>query len=241
MSHKGTKGKKKMKQMFLQTISAIATSVRLLLKSRRTMGLMFAAYAGLLTAGYLFVSTREATVAQLVLTMTLAIVVPALFFLLQAASVSYTDGALSRSLFKNCLRLTIVSVPVIGITVLAVYGLSKVHSLVTLTTAARYLLIGVFAPLLAIQLWVAFSGNRPSLRKVVAKAFAPQSLVVYVCGFLIFAVAPYVLITLKISTERAWLEFSFLMLRLSASALLILLGWVTTVGAISILSRSNEN
>jgi surface polysaccharide O-acyltransferase-like enzyme len=132
-------------------------------------------------------------------------------------------------------------VPVIGITVLAVYGLSKVHSLVTLTTAARYLLIGVFAPLLAIQLWVAFSGNRPSLRKVVAKAFAPQSLVVYVCGFLIFAVAPYVLITLKISTERVWLEFSFLMLRLSASALLILLGWVTTVGAISILSRSNEN
>ena len=132
--------------------------------------------------------------------------------------------------------------PVIGITALGVYGLSKVDSLVTLVTALRYLLIGVFAPLLAIQLWVAASSSGrllSNLRKVAVKAFAPQSVVVYVCGFLIFAVVPYVLITEKIATERAWLEFSLLMARLSASALLILLGWVTTVGAISILSRGS--
>ena len=71
------------------------------------------------------------------------------------------------------------------------------------------------------------------------KAFAPQLLVVYVCGFLIFAIVPYVLITKKIGAERAWLEFALLMARLTASALLILLGWVTTVGAISILSRGS--
>jgi len=63
---------------------------------------------------------------------------------------------------------------------------------------------------------------------------------VYACGFLIFAVAPYFLITKTISSERAWLEFSFLMLRLSASALLVLLGWVTTVGALSILSHNRN-
>lgn len=235
-----------MKQMFLQPVIAIISALRLLLKSRRALALMFIAYAGLLIAIYLFVSTREATVPQLILTMAVVVAAPVLFFVLQTVSVSYTDGPLSKTLIKNCLRLIVVSLPVIAITVLGVYGLSKVDSFPTLTTAVCYLLLAVLAPLLAIQLWVAVSGNKIDLRKVVVRAFAPQSLLVYVCGFLIFAVVPYVLITQKISTDRAWLEFSFLMLRLSASAVLILLGWVTTVGALSILSRSsyssaNEN
>ena len=220
------------------------SAARLLFKSRRAIAVMFAAYAGLLTSIYLFVSTREATIPQLILTMAVVVVAPALFFLLQAASASYTNESVSRSLVRNCLRLIVVSVPVIGITVLGVYGLNKVQSYPTLITALRYLLIGVFAPLLAIQLWVAASGNGlrsllKNLRKIVAKAFAPQSVLVYVCGFLIFAAVPYVLINEKISTEKAWLEFSLLMLRLSVSALLILLGWVSTVGAISILSRGS--
>ncbi|HEU4933219.1 MAG TPA: hypothetical protein VFT48_14145 [Pyrinomonadaceae bacterium] len=57
--------------------------------------------------------------------------------------------------------------------------------------------------------------------------------------FLIFAVAPYLLIRKSISTDRAWLEISLLTVRLVASATLMLVGWVTTVGAISILSRDD--
>lgn len=240
-----------MTKIYLQPVIAIFSAARLLFKSWRAIAVMLAAYAGLLTCVYLFVSTREATVPQLILTTAVIVVAPALFFVLQAASVSYTNGPISRSLLGNCLKLIVVSLPVIGMTVLGVYGLSKVDSYPTITTALRYLLIGVFAPLLAIQLWVAASGNGlrsllKNLRKVMAKAFAPQSVLVYACGFLIFAAAPYVLINEKISTEKAWFEFSLLMLRLSASAFLILLGWVTTVGAISILSRGsyvqcNEN
>lgn len=235
-----------MKQTFLQPIMAMFSAARLLFGSRRTLALMFGAYAGLLVALYLFVSTREATIAQLILTMAVVLIAPVLFFVLQAASVSYTSGPLSRDLVRSCFRVIVVTVPVIAVTGLGVYGLSKVNSLVTLATASRYLLIAVVAPLLGIQLWIAVSGSAlrslsSKLRKVPVRAFAPQSVIVYVCGFLIFAVIPYVLITQKISTERAWLEFSFLMLRLSASALLILLGWVTTVGALSILSRNNAN
>ena len=233
-----------MKQIYLQPVIAIFSATRLLFKSWRAIAVMGAAYAGLLTSVYLFVSTREATIPQLILTTAVVVVAPALFFLLQAATVSYTNEPVSRSLVRNGLRLMVVSVPVIGITVLGVYGLNKVQSYPTFVTALRYLLIGVFAPLLAIQLWVAATGNglRPvlrNLRKIVAKAFAPQSVLVYVCGFLIFAAAPYVLINEKITTDKAWLEFSLLMLRLSASALLILLGWVSTVGAISILNRGS--
>lgn len=233
-----------MTKIYLQPVIAIFSAARLLFKSPRTIAVMFAAYAGLLTSIYLFVSTREATIPQLILTMAVVVVAPALFFLLQTASVSYTNEPVSTSLFRTCLRLIVVSVPVIGITALGVYGVSKVVWDLTLTTALRYLLIGVFAPLLAIQLWVAASDNSlgsllRNLRKVAANAFAPQSVLVYVFGFLIFGAAPYFLINEKIATEKAWLEFSLLMVRLSASALLILLGWVSTVGAISILNRGS--
>ena len=233
-----------MKETFLQPIRAMFSAARLLVKSRQALVVILIAYAGLLTAAYLFVSTREATIGQLVLTMVVGVIAPVLFFVLQAASVSYTNGPLSKALIRNCLKVIAVTVPLTVLTVLAVYGLSKVESHPTLTTALRYLLVAVFGPLLAIQLWVAVSTESlrrllKNLRAVAARTFAPQSVFVYACGFLIFAVAPFFLITKTIPSERAWLEFSFLMLRLSASALLVLVGWVTTVGALSILSRSN--
>lgn len=232
-----------MKQMFLQPLIAIYSAVRLLFNSRRALGLMLAAYAGLLSAVYLFVSTREATIGQLMLTLALLVIVPALFFVLQAISVCYTDRPLSQDLLRTCLRLVFVSVPLIGATMLGVYGLSKVHAYVTITTALRYLLFGVFVPLLAIQLWVAASdggglrGLPSNLRRVAVRAFAPGSVLIYMCGLVIFAAIPYELIKERIPTERAWLDFSLLTLRLSLSGLLILFGWVTTVGAISIFSR----
>jgi hypothetical protein len=231
-----------MRHLFLQPVIAMFSAARLLAKSRRALALMLGSYVGLLTVVYLFVSTREATIPQLFLTLALLVAAPVPFFVLQTISVSYTTGAISGDLHKNSLKVMVATLPVIGIVALGVYGLSKAGSLLTLATASRYLLIGVIAPLLAIQLWIAASSSGRllnNLRKVAVKAFAPQSVVVYVCGFLIFALMPYLLITQKIPTERAWLEFSFLMVRLTASALLMLVGWVTTVGAISLLSRGS--
>ena len=226
--------------MYSQSFAAIFSAARLLLRNRRALLLMIAAYAGLLLAIYLFVSTREATIFQLILTLVTVIAAPALFFALQAVSVNYTSPA-SRGLLKKTLKLIAVSVPLIALTLLAIYGLNKVQTHPTIVTAVRYLLLAVIAPLLAIQLWIASSSSVfvKNLRKVLSRTFAPQSLFVYTCGFLFFAIVPYYLLQGKIQIERPWLEFSVLILRLGASALLILLGWVTTVGAISILSRSS--
>ena len=194
-------------------------------------------------------STREAAIWQVILTLVLVVVTPALFFVLQAVSVGYANGFKARSLVrkmpKDALKLIVVSVPVMAFTALALCGVNKLDEYPTVQTTLRYLLAGVFSPLLAIQLWVAvsMSGLRSvvrSLHKVIAKALAPQSVFIYVCGFLIFAVAPYFLLVSIIPTERAWLEISLLVLRLAVSALLILLGWVTTVGAISILVRKHD-
>jgi hypothetical protein len=140
------------------------------------------------------------------------------------------------------LRLIAVSVPLILVTAFAVYGLGKIDSHLTVVTAVRYLLIGVVAPLLTIQLWVTASrdGLGPLLRRApqtAVKAFAPQSVFIYVCGALIFAIAPYFLISHSNQIERAWLEVSLLVVRLLVSAALILFGWVTTVGTLSLLHK----
>ena len=230
--------------MYSQSITAILSAVRSLLRNRRALLLMIAAYAGLLLAIYLFVSTREATISQLLLTLVAVITAPALFFVLQAVSVSYADSPTSRGLIKKTLRLIAISVPVLALTLLTVYGLSKIQTHPTMVTAVRYLLLAVITPLLAIQLWIAGSNSGlhvlvRNLRKVLSSTFAPQSMFVYACGFLIFAIVPYFLLQGKISVQRPWLELSLLILRLGVSALLILLGWVTTVGAISILTQKN--
>ena len=231
--------------MYIKSFSAIFTALRMLCKSRRTVALMLLVYAGLLAATYLFVSTREATIFQLIVTLIVVVVAPALFFVLQVLSVGYPAAPKPiRRLLSDCLKLIVVSVPVIAVTVLAVYGLNKIQSHLTIVTTLRYLLVAVAAPLLAIQLWIATSANGlrslvRSLRRVLSGTFAPQSLFIYACGFLVFAVGPYLLVLQTIPTERAWLELSLLILRLSAGAMLMLLGWVTTVGAISILNRDS--
>lgn len=231
--------------MFSKSFRALFSAVRLLCKNRRALLTLVLAWAGLLTAVYLFASTREATIFQLLLTLVVVIAAPALFFVLQAVSVTYTDEPVRRirQMAIDCLKLIVVSMPVIGITLLAVHGLNKVQTHVTLTTTLRYLLIAVVAPMLAIQLWIATTNGGvrsrvKGLRRVLGRTFAPQSMFVYGCGFLIFAVVPFVLLQIGVSSERPWLELSVLVIKIAVSAMLVLLGWVTTVGAITILNRN---
>jgi hypothetical protein len=231
--------------MYSESIKAMVYAVRLLLARPRVFVLLVTAYAGLLGAVYLFVSTREATISQLILTLIVVVAAPALFFVLQAVLVSYVNGSMSGSkqITFDCLKLMIVSLPVIVLTILAVWGLSKVQTHLTIVTTLRYLLIAVIAPLLAIQLWIAAGKSDlrslvKNLRTVLTGTLAPQSVFVYACGFLIFAIVPHFLVQESIPVQRAWLEFSLLIVRLAIAAALILLGWVTTVGAISLTSRN---
>jgi hypothetical protein len=213
------------------SLRAIVAAARSLF-GRRSLLLMLAVYAGLLAAIYLFVSTREATVSQLVLTLVTLIGAPALFFVLQAAII----GPTPRGLMKRSVKLLVVSVPVVALTVAAVYGLNKVHTHPAIVTTVRYLVWAVVAPLVVVQLWIAVSNGRVrSLRRLLARTFAPQSMFVYACGFVMFAVVPYLLLHRSIPAHRPWLEISLIVARLGVTALLILIGWSLTVRALSIL------
>ena len=108
----------------------------------------------------------------------------------------------------------------------------------------RYLALGLVLPLAAIHLWLATArdgliGAIKRIGQLLARAFAPQSVLVYVVGFLIFAVVPYFLLFRTTPNKRAWLELSLLGIRVAAVFALTLLGWVTTVKAIALLNTKS--
>lgn len=104
-------------------------------------------------------------------------------------------------------------------------------------TTIEYLLFCLAAPLAAIHLWLgaAREGLRQTLKRsphILARAFAPRSVVIYVIGFVVFAVAPYFLIVTKTPVNNAWLDAGLLVARLLLAVLFSLIGWVVTVGAL---------
>ena len=101
----------------------------------------------------------------------------------------------------------------------------------------RYLAFGLALPLIAIHLWLATvrEGLRPGIIKLgqhLSRAFAPQSVLIYVAGFLIFGLVPYYLLFRTTQTTHAWLEVSLLVVRLLVVFALTLFGWVITVLAL---------
>ena len=122
---------------------------------------------------------------------------------------------------------------------------------VALLSTVRYLAFGLVLPLAAIHLWLATAheGLGSAIRKIgshLARAFTPQSVLIYIAGFLIFGVAPYFLLFKTTQTKHAWLELSLLIARLVVVFALTLFGWVITVRALAQVStnplpdRANE-
>jgi hypothetical protein len=116
---------------------------------------------------------------------------------------------------------------------------------VALFSTLRYLAFGLVLPLAAIHLWLATmrDGLGGAVRKtatLLSRAFAPQSVLIYIAGFLVFAVAPYFLLFKTTQSRHAWLELSFLVARLVVVFALTLFGWTITVRALGRFSSSPQ-
>ena len=120
----------------------------------------------------------------------------------------------------------------------AAHAARPINWKVALFSALRYLSFGLVLPLAAIHLWLAtvhdgLVGALKKLATLLSRAFAPRSVLIYVIGFLIFAVAPYFLLFKTTQTNHVWLELSFLIARLLVVFALTLLGWTITVRALA--------
>src|SRR5215813_8245495 len=107
--------------MFIQAIRAALSATRMLFGRWSTLIPVVALYGGLLFALYLFVTTREATISQLIITLVVIVVTPVLFFALQAVSINYTSESpgLLKKTTHDVVRVIVVSVPMIAFTALA--------------------------------------------------------------------------------------------------------------------------
>jgi hypothetical protein len=109
---------------------------------------------------------------------------------------------------------------------------------VAIFSTVRYLAFGLVLPLAAIHLWLAtvrdgLGGAVRRIATLLSRAFGPQSVLIYVAGFLIFAVAPYFLLLKTTQTKHAWLELVLLVARLAIVFALTLFGWTITVRALA--------
>jgi hypothetical protein len=255
--------------MIKTALGAFAKSTRQLLTSWRTVAIFFAAYAALLAALYAFFSTQQALAWQLLLSLLLAVVALALFFLIQAMAVSYTQSdmqpgrLLGRSL-KYFWKLVLVSLPVVLLAALVIYLFSKVQvgevsakgaprSLpssggwrAVAFAALQLLLFYIAFPLVVIHLWIAtmragLGATFARLGRILARAFAPQALFIYTIGVLVFGGIAYLLILVRTPAKGVWVEIGLLGARLVLAFVLGLFGWVITLGALAVIAAEGDD
>jgi hypothetical protein len=158
-------------KLWLSTIAETFTNIGALL--------VFAIlYAVLIFASYLFLSTREATFKQVFLTYALMFLIPALFFIYQAAIIGRVQDGKFRwgSIGLNALRFVLGTIPLLLIAWLLYYLLNKLalrypapliaslpqgppraaptHWPSLIFASLKFVLLGVALPLALIHLWI---------------------------------------------------------------------------------------
>ena len=110
----------------------------------------------------------------------------------------------------------------------------KVRWAYVLLVTVRLLLFGVVLPLVAIHLWLGIArGGLRGLFKGFRSVLAPQTVLTYAVGMIIFAVIPYFLLFTRTGTKGEWTELMLFGLRLALAFLLTLAGWVLTLRALA--------
>src|SRR5258705_209942 len=127
--------------MLTETFHSIVTATRNVFRNWQSMLLMAAVYASLLALLYLFVSIREATLPQVILTFVFAVTAPLLFFILQTMVASgsarqaaressgeteqLSAGLLLKSSLTSFWKLILITLPLIVLAVARYFVLFK--------------------------------------------------------------------------------------------------------------------
>jgi hypothetical protein len=153
-------------------------------------------YAALVLSCYWFISTRVATVGQVVVTYALMILIPALFFIFQASIVDRARGGRFRwgTILPDAIKFFIITIPILLLGWLIYYMLNKwqahhlapvaslpssavetrpqpLHWPTLLFATLRFALLGVVLPLSAIHLWIVVAGS--DLRSLIGRGAKP--------------------------------------------------------------------
>ena len=162
------------------TIKRLLETTRTVLTNPRALAIFAILYAVLLVTLYGFISVREATVWQVVVTMFFLVLIPAEFFVLQSAILQQSRGPGFQwgQIIRDAIKLAVVTIPII----LLGYGLfillnrwqarfpapvvaslpispgpakaPPLHLPTLLFSTLRFLLLGLVLPLVTMHLWI---------------------------------------------------------------------------------------
>jgi hypothetical protein len=105
-------------------------------------------------------------------------------------------------------------------------------------TTLRFLLCYVALPLVAVHLWsaVARDGLLPAIKRArhhLARAFAPEAVLTYAVGLLLFGLIPYALVFMRTPAASQAVEFGLFIARLALVFVFTLYGWAVTFDALA--------
>lgn len=117
--------------MIGSVLSGIRGSTKQLFGNWRSLLVLVLVYAGLLVSLYEFLAIGLATMGQVIATLMLAVVVPILFFLVQAICVNYPagergPGGLLESSLKTFLKLAVITIPIVLLVWLLSWLIAKI-------------------------------------------------------------------------------------------------------------------
>src|SRR5258708_35534198 len=113
--------------MIATTLKNWIDATRALLTSPRALAIFAALYALLLATLYWYIATREATVWQVAITLAGLLVIPAEFFILQAAIMDHARDQRFRwrAILIDALKIFIVTIPILIVAYVFWYLLHK--------------------------------------------------------------------------------------------------------------------
>jgi hypothetical protein len=166
------------------TIKLWFDTLKTTLTNIRALALFAVLYGVLLVTFYIFIATREATVSQVLITYVFLVLVPAEFFVNQAAIVEYARERRFpwRQIVRDAIKFAVVTIPIIllgwGLWALLnkwqahfpaprpTFALAQnaaprqpIHWPTLLFATLRALVFGVLLPLAAIELWIEVAGR----------------------------------------------------------------------------------
>jgi hypothetical protein len=254
--------------MVKDVFHSIAAAAQRLFVNWAALLISLSMYLALLGAVYLFFNIREATATQVALNLTLPVAAVALFFLIQAMGLSYVRiGVGAAYLLKRSLgdfwRILLASLPLILIACLIAYLFDKADQSFFIESGAagskamkwgvgavavhaiQIFLLHIFLPLIAIHLWIstvreglaaAFKG----FKRVVTRALAPRSLLIYASICAVFGAIIYLLLFKTITFKSEWTELWVVGIKTALALLLTFIGWLLTLGSMAELTARRE-
>jgi len=169
-------------------------------------------------------------------------------------------GVLFPRSLKIFWKLIVVSLPIFLLGCLLAYLLGKLQAQISVApplvrpsgrgsappsqwlgvvvTGLWYLLLCLVLPLATFHLWIVTTreGLGAALKqvgRVLARAFAPRSVLIYVVGLAVFGLIPCLLLFTKTPVKSWWIDVGLLGARDVLAFLIALFGWVITLGSLA--------